>query len=240
MARPERFVALADELIRNLSADDAEQARRRLRRGRRALFKALKVVASLALSAIVIPIVMITAGLLLGPRGIEGLIAAPLAVLTAWALILYIAYGSRVTRRTIARAGLDELPGRTERWLEHERATLPSTAQPRIDAIAARLEVLAPQLRGVDPQLLEALELRRLIAEELPDLVHGYQKVPPELRRAPLHGGPSPERRFVDALGTIEEQIGKLHERLAQGDLHSLATHQRYLELKYKDNGELD
>jgi hypothetical protein len=117
---------------------------------------------------------------------------------------------------------------------------LPASAQPQIDAIMFRLEALAPQLQDLDPQLLEALELRRLIGEELPELVAGYQKVPYELQRKPLHGGPSPKHRLIEALTTIDAQIGHLQQRLAEGDLKSLATHQRYLELKYKRDGKLE
>jgi hypothetical protein len=183
---------------------------------------------------------MITGGLLLGPRGIEGLIAAPLALLTTWAVILFFALrpGRRATPRTIAKADLRQLPAQTEDWLEGQRLKLPASSQAQLDAIGQRLEAIAPQLNGLDPQLVEAVQIRRLIGEELPELVHGFQKVPVELRRRPLHDGPSPEQRLVDGLATIEEQLGRLHARLAQGDLHELATHQRYLELKYKNGDE--
>jgi hypothetical protein len=203
------------------------------------LVKALKVAAWMVASAIVIPVAMITAGLLFGPRGVEGLIAAPLSVLTAWALILYFAYRPRATPRSMAKADLGELPARTEEWLDRQRPALPASAQPQLDAILFRLEALRPQLQGLDPQVLEALELRRLIGEELPELVVGYQKVPPALQRTPLHGGPSPKHRLIDALTTIDEQLGRLQQKLAEGDLKTLATHQRYLELKYKEDPEL-
>jgi hypothetical protein len=239
MGRPERFLALADDLIRNVADSDPQQAMRHLRRGKRVLFKALKVAAWMVASAIVIPVAMITAGLLFGPRGVEGLIAAPLSVLTAWGLILYFAYRPRATPRSIAKADLAELPARTEEWLDRQRPALPASAQPQLDAILFRLEALRPQLQGLDPQLLEALELRRLIGEELPELVVGYQKVPAALQRTALHGGPSPKHRLIDALATIDGQLGKLQEKIAEGDLKTLATHQRYLELKYKGDPEL-
>jgi hypothetical protein len=240
MSSTGRFLAIVDELKRSLPDGDAERAMRTFKRGRRVVVKAVKVAALMLIAAIVIPVAMITAGLLFGPRGVEGLIAAPLAVLTAWAAILYGAYRTRVTPRTIARADLAELPARTEEWLDRQRPMLPASAQPQIDAIMFRLEALAPQLRDLDPKLLEALELRRLIGEELPELVAGYQKVPYALQRKPLHGGPSPKHRLIDALTTIDEQIGRLHHRIAEGDLKELATHQRYLEIKYKTDGKLE
>jgi hypothetical protein len=240
MGKPERFLALADDMIRSMSDGDGQRAMRSLKRGRRALVKFAKVAGLMLLAAIVIPVAMITAGLLFGPRGVEGLIAAPLAVLTAWAAILFWALRARVTPKAIKKADLTELPLRTEEWLDAQRPKLPASTQSQLDAIAFRLEALAPQLRGLDPQLVEAREVRRLIGEELPELVHGWQKVPPSLRQQPLHDGPTPERRLIDALATIDEQIGRLHHRLAEGDLKSLATHQRYLEIKYKGDRKLE
>jgi hypothetical protein len=62
--------------------------------------------------------------------------------------------------------------------------------------------------------------------------------VPRELTQKPLYGGATPERQLIDGLGTIDQQLSRLHERLAKSDLHAFATHQRYLELKYKRDDE--
>lgn len=241
MSSTGRFLAIVDELARSLPEGEAERAMRTWKRGRRAVIKLVKVAIWMLIAAIVIPVAMITAGLLFGPRGVEGLIAAPLTVLAAWAVILWGAYRTRAaTPRMLARADLADLPLRTEQWLDRQRPTLPASAQPQIDAIMFRLEALSPQLVDLDPKLLEALEVRRLIGEELPELVAGFQKLPYDLQRKPLHGGPSPKHRLIDALATIEEQIGRLQRRIAEGDLKDLATHQRYLEIKYKGHGKLE
>jgi hypothetical protein len=237
MSSTGRFLAIVDELARSLPEGEADRAMRTFKRGRRVVIKLVKVAIWMLFAAIVIPVAMITAGLLFGPRGNEGLIATPLAVLTAWALILWGAYRTRATPRTIARAGLADLPRRTEEWLDRQRPTLPASARPQIDALMSRLETLGPQLVELDPKLPEALEVRRLVGEELPELVAGFQKLPYDLQRKPLHGGPSPKHRLIDALATIEEQIGRLQRRIADGDLRQLATHQRYLEIKYKEKG---
>jgi hypothetical protein len=131
-----------------------------------------------------------------------------------------------------------QLPARTEEWLEFERPALPADAQRKVDEIILRLEALSPQAAGLDPNLADARELRRLIGEELPELVRGYRKIPPALQRAPLHGGPSPDRQLVAGLTTINDAIERLQARIAQGDLHALATQHRYLESKYKGGGE--
>jgi hypothetical protein len=231
----ERFIELATALV---GKDAAELAQRSYKRRVRSLLKAVKVGALMLASAIVIPVAMITAGLLLGPKGYEGLVAAPLSVLVTWAAILFWAYRSRATPRVIAKSNLPQLPANTEEWLEHQRATLPLDAQTTLDGIAQRLTALQPQMQRLDPQNPAASELRRLLAEELPDLVHGYQKVPRALQQQPLHDGPSPDRRLVEGLSTIDEQIARVHTRLAADDLHGLATQQRYLEIKYKDDAE--
>lgn len=239
MTSPERFLELATDVIRSVSGDDAaERARRSYKRQMRAFVRLVKIALLMLLSAIVIPVAMITAGLLLGPRGVEGLIAAPLAVLTAWAAILYFGLRKRSTPRTIAKSDLPQLPARTEEWLDQQRHALPAEAQHQVDTIALRLEALAPQVRALDPQAPAAVEIRRLLAEELPDLVNGYQKVPRTLQRQPLHDGPSPARRLVEGLATIDEEIGRMHTRLAADDLHTLATQQRFLEIKYKGDDE--
>jgi hypothetical protein len=122
----------------------------------------------------------------------------------------------------------------TGEWLEQERGRLPAPAQTRVDAIALRIEALEPQLRGMQAEADGAADVRRLLGEELPELVRGYHKVPRALAQQPLYGGSSPERQLLDGLETIDKQLARLHERLAKNDLHALAAHQRYLTLKYE------
>ncbi|HEY0269622.1 MAG TPA: hypothetical protein VGC10_01365, partial [Sphingomonas sp.] len=95
------------------------------------------------------------------------------------------------------------------------------------------------QLATLDPKMPEALEARRLIADELPELIRGYRKVPQSLRRQPMDGGLSPDRQLADGLRTIDEEIARMNARLASADLKALATQNRYLEIKYKGDGEI-
>jgi hypothetical protein len=236
MGSPERFLKLAQDMMDRVSSEDGlERARRGYRRRMRSVVRILKVLLWMAIAAIVIPIAMITAGLLLGPRGTEGLIAAPLAVLTSWALILYFGLRKPRAPRALTRSEIADLPARTSDWLEHQRELLPRQAEPRLDSIVKALQALAPQAQNLDPRVPGAGELRRLLAQELPELIHGYQRIPAALQRQPQFGGASPAERLVDALGTIEAQLDRTAQRLAADDLHALATQQRYLELKYKD-----
>jgi hypothetical protein len=235
MGTAERFLELASEIIRGAASSDARQrAEALVRRKQRSIIKLVKVAVWLLLATIAIPVVLITAGIFFGDHGFEGLIATPLGLLLAWAAILYAALRRRTVPRVIAKAELPQLPTRAEEWLEGQRRTLPATAQGQVDAISLRLTALGPQLRALDPQTSQALEVRRLIGEELPELVRGYQKVPQALQRQPLHGGPSPDRQLIEGLATIDEELGRLQTQLAADELHALAAHQRFLDLKYK------
>jgi hypothetical protein len=241
MSRRQRRFEQGSELTRSeWSAVSRQRSKRRRMRRRRVLVKIARTAGLLWLATTVIVVGAIASGFFLGPRGIEGLIATPFALVLSWAAILYWSLSSRASPKVFAKADVAQLPARTEEWLEGQRRALPAAAREPLDAIGLLLEALAPQLETLDPQRPEALEVRRLLAEELPELVSGYQKVPRALQQQALHGGPSPDRRLVEGLATVEEAIGRIHERLAADDVRALATQQRYLEIKYKRDGELE
>ena len=218
--------------------DAIERAKRYAKWRMRAFIRYLQMAALMFVAAVVIPIIMISLGLLLGPRGYEGLIATPLAVLVSWGLILFWGLGRRVTPKKIARTRLAELPVQTGQWLEAQRLLLPADAMPNLDGILDHLEHLGPQLQRIADAAPAATQLRRLLVEELSVLVDHYTRLPQRLRSQPLHGGPSPERQLVSGLATIHAELGRIHDKLASDDLHSLATKQRYLELKYHDDSK--
>ena len=128
---------------------------------------------------------------------------------------------------------LKALPAQTGRWLAAQRPQLPAPARAVADRIGSRLDALSPQLGKVDPGDENALELRRLVGEQLPAFVGDYARVPAPLRAVDRNGR-SPDGQLVDGLQLIEAEIAAMTERLAQGDLDSLATRGRYLELKYR------
>jgi hypothetical protein len=134
--------------------------------------------------------------------------------------------------------GIALLPARTGDWLDQERERLPSAAQPKLDAISDHLDALQPQMAALPADSPSTHEVRRLLGEELPQLISGWHKVPTALRSQPLYGGASPERQLVEGLDIIDKQLSRLHEQLAKDDLHALATHQRYLDLKYNNKDE--
>ena len=132
----------------------------------------------------------------------------------------------------LRKVDLKALPAQTERWLQAQRRSLPAPAQHLIDRIAERLRTLSPQLARVDPAGESADEIRRLIGEQLPAFVDDYARVPTTLRTTE-RGGRTPDAALSDGLGVIEREIAAMTARLAEGDLDSLQTRGRYLELKY-------
>jgi hypothetical protein len=242
MASRQRTADSPDKLARRVPIDARQRRRQRRKRRRRAFARMVKVGGSMALAALLIVVAMIATGRLFGPSGNEGVLAAPLAIAVAWAAILY--YFSRKQQPSpkalAATHDLPQLTTYTEEWLDRQRRKLPADAQLKVDSIVLRLEALTPQLQALDPRTPAAVEVRRLLAEELPELVQGYQKVPRALQRQPLHGGHSPDRQLLEGLSTIDGEIDRMHTRLATDDLHALATQQRYLEMKYKGGGKIE
>src|SRR3546814_6779856 len=129
------------------------------------------------------------------------------------------------------KTDLAELPLRIEEWLERQRAALPAPAARLVDGIALKLEALTPQLQTLEPREPAAAEIRKLIGEELPELVNGYRRVPQSLRRDGRNGM-NPDNQLIDGLHVVDAELARMTDQLASGELHKLATQGRYLELK--------
>lgn len=239
MADPERILVETVELVRRLANDNHPLARRRRQRRKRRIKRILRGVLVATIVTFVLVPTLIAGGFLLGPHGVEGLVAAPLLLVAIWTGVMTWALREPRTKpEALKKSALALLPAQTGDFIEQERRLLPSGAQSQLDAIVVRLDALTPQLAERGDQNEGAAELRRLLGEELPELVRGYRKVPQRLTQEPLYGGATPERQLIDGLDTIDKQLARLQERMAQNDLHAFATHQRYLELKYKRDDE--
>jgi hypothetical protein len=152
MSRKRRRFEQGSELTRPAwSAASRQRAKRRRKRRRRVFIKIARTVVLVWLATAVIVIGAIASGLFLGPRGIEGLIATPFALILSWAAILYFSLRSRTSPQVIANTEVAQLPARTEEWLEGQRRALPAAARESLDAIGLQLEALAPQLETLDP-----------------------------------------------------------------------------------------
>lgn len=238
MSEVDDIVARANELMDRTSARYSGAsgigARGRARRGKDLATRLKRTL--LAAAAVVIG--AIGFGLFVGPIGGTGFLIA-LFLLVACLGFAFVPAGETVVETAkLAEADLKTLPLKTEIWLDNQRRALPAPAVPILNAIGTRLETLAPQLAKLDPQEPAALEVRRLLSDHLPELVTGYQSIPPALRSQPRNGR-VPDAQLVEGLGVIEQEIAQMTEQLASGDLDKLAAHNRYLELKYIEAKEL-
>ena len=214
--------------VRSESSGIAVRGRRRrwagfVRRLKLAIAAVLAILVGAAVAGVILP-----AGI-----GIGGFFLAMVAMLVVTAVILGWPAGAEATPAALVQTDLKLLPQRTEEWLDRQRPALPAPAMRLVDSIGTRLDALAPQLVGLDPQVPAAAALRKLMAEELPELVSGYQRVPLDLRRRD-GDGISPDRQLIEGLTVVESELARMTEQLARGDLDRLATQNRYLELKYR------
>ncbi|HET8611679.1 MAG TPA: hypothetical protein VFL92_02830 [Sphingomonas sp.] len=236
MATSDDIIEHAAEFLRRISPEGRAASRRRRER-RQAAFR--RIAKRIVLACLAILAVAVAAGLILGPIGPFGLLAMLIAMALVSTAIVLWSQTPEPTPERLATTDLAQLPARTEDWLERQRPALPAPAQRQIDSLALGLEAIGPQIAALDPRLPEAIEVRRLIGDELPELVRGYQRVPPSLRRKPVDGGPSPDRQLADGLATIGEEIARMNAKLAAGDLKALATQNRFLEIKYRGEEDL-
>jgi hypothetical protein len=171
-------------------------------------------------------------GLLVQPLGFVGLLA--LTVLLIGVAVLFGRAPFPEPRQAdLRKTDLKQLAGRTEIWLEAQRPMLPAPARTLVDGIGVQLDLLAPQLQTLDPSEPAAANIRKLVGEDLPELVAGYQRIPAGLR-GEAHAGRTPDETLVGGLKMLEAEIGSAARSLATGELDKLATRERYLQLKYQ------
>ncbi|MEC3950434.1 hypothetical protein [Sphingobium sp. HWE2-09] len=234
MSRSDRVLADAEAVLRRHSDRGQSLSSRARQRRNAGLMRKVKyafwaVLAILLTSAV--------AGFIL-PLGTTGVMIALGVVIAALLLIALIPTESRVKTAALAQTDLAALPLKTEIWLENQLKALPAPAVTLVDSIGVKLEILAPQLERLGEQEPAAQEIRRLLADHLPELVTGYQSIPQPMRREERNGR-VPEKQLVEGLSVIDAEIGRMSENLASGDLDKLATQNRFLELKYQEAKEL-
>jgi hypothetical protein len=202
---------------------------RRPRRGRGGL--KTRVVAIAAVNAAILLLASLVGGIFF-PLGMFGALAVMLMMIAATLAIALAPAMPVPTPERIARADLKALPAQTARWLDAQRPALPAPAQTVALRIEQRLDTLGTQIAALDDEAPAALEIRRLVGEQLPAFVRDYQRVPAAMRTTPRNGK-TPDQQLAEGLGLIEREIGDMSAQLAQGDLDTLETRQRYLEIKY-------
>lgn len=236
MTDVDRLSARASELIERsraqLPATAAEQRMRRRREG-----EVVRRVGRIAMADGAILIGAIVFALAVAPLGAMGAFLVALLLIAATLLFAVLPSGSARQVEQLGQVPLKALPKTTEAWLDTQRKALPAPVLGLVDSIGVKLEVLSPQLAQLDEQSPAAMEVRKLIGEQLPDLVKGYARVPEPLRRIE-RGGLTPDQQLAQGLQVIDDEIAEMSTQLAQGDLDLLATRGRYLQIKYQGDGE--
>ena len=207
--------------------------------GKRLKRRAIGVGRRLAVIAAVDAAILIAAAVLgmLFPLGIFGALGV-LLLMVAVTLLIGLAPAPRApSEKTLREGDIKALPAKTERWLDAQRPALPAPARALVDQIGQRLETLSPQLGRLEGRDEEVYEVRRLIGEQVPAFVTDYARVPEPLRKVERNGR-TPDAELVAGLRLIEQEIADMTRRLAQDDLDTLATRSRYLEVKYRGDGE--
>lgn len=171
--------------------------------------------------------------LAVAPLGMMGALLVAVLLIAATMLFAVLPASTPVNVEKLAEIPLKALPRSTERWLETQRPALPSPVRGLVDSIGVKLETLTPQLAALDENSPAAMEVRKLVGEQLPELVKGYSRVPEPLRRVERNGL-TPDQQLAQGLQLIDDEIAEMTAQLAQGDLDNLATRGRFLQIKYQ------
>ena len=234
MSRSDRVLADAQAVLhRHGDRRQSLSARARQRRNA-ALIRKLKYAVWAILAVLATSVV---AGFFI-PLGTTGVMVALGVMLAVLLLITVLPLERSVQVGALAETPLGALPLQTEIWLENQRKALPAPAATLIDSIGVKLETLGPQLEQLSDQEPAAQEVRKLLADHLPELVTGYQSIPQPLRREKRNGR-VPEQQLVEGLNVIDAEIARMSESFASGDLNRLAIQNRFLEMKYQEAKEL-
>ena len=172
-------------------------------------------------------------GALIKPLGFTGLLALMVLLISVAVLFGKWPPFPEPRQADLPKADLKQLAGRTEIWLEAQRPALPAPARQLVDGIGVQLDLLAPQLQTLDAATPAAANIRKLVGEDLPELVAGYQRIPAGLR-GEAHAGRTPDETLLGGLKMLEREIGDAARSLAAGEIDKLATRERYLQLKYQ------
>lgn len=233
MTDVDRAVARAGELLNRVSDERRMGARQRARVGEAGARLTRIAIADGLIIAAAVAIGLVT------PLGILGAMAVMGLLIVATLLFAVLPAGPAPTPERLREVPLKALPAQTARFLDTQRPALPAPAVSLLDGIGLRLDTLAPQLATLSEDDPAAIEVRKLVGEQLPEFLKGYSRVPAPLRKVERNGK-TPDAELADGLKVIDEEIAEMTAKLAQGDLDSLSTRGRFLEIKYRDDGAVE
>lgn len=141
------------------------------------------------------------------------------------------------SRADINKGNVQQMVGRAELWLESQRPALPPPAAAIVNDMGVQLDALGLQLEGVDQNHPKAREVRRLVGEQLPEMIDSYQRIPAHMRKEE-RAGSTPDQQLTESLGKISSEIDSITRQLAEGSLDDLAIKHRYLDYKFGAGAE--
>lgn len=175
-------------------------------------------------------------GAIIGGLGFGGVMTVGVATIAA-----LLIFGNFPKMKVPKRADLNtenvrELVAKTELWLEMQRSRLPKPIAKSLSIIGRQLDELQLQLEEVDQKHPTAIQIRKLVGEDLPDMIEGFLKIPESLRYEE-RGGSTPTHQLEKGLDLVSTEIDSITRQLAEGSIDDLAIRTRYLDYKY---GEAD
>ena len=171
-------------------------------------------------------------GSIIGGLGFTGVMAVGVATVAALFLLGKYPKMKMPKRADLNTEDVRQLVAKTELWLDMQRTRLPEPIAKSLTVIGSQLDELQPQLEEVDQKHPTAVEIRKLVGEDLPDMIEGFFKIPESLRYEEKNGT-TPVKQLEGGLDTISREIDSINRQLAQGSIDDLAIRGRYLDYKY-------
>ena len=193
-----------------------------------------KVVRALAAIGAILVAAMI-AGMIIGGLGFVGVMLTALAVLTAIVVFSVFPRMKVPKRADLNKGDVRQMVGRTELWLEHQRAALPAPAARLITDMGVQLDTLGAQLETADQNHPAARDIRTLVGEVLPETIDSYRRIPAGMR-GDKSAGSTPDEQVTQSLAAISRELDSINRQLSSGAMDDLAIKTRYLDYKYGEN----
>ncbi|HMI19777.1 MAG TPA: hypothetical protein VK533_09550 [Sphingomonas sp.] len=127
-----------------------------------------------------------------------------------------------------------DLPDALRRLAGRVGPDLPPAARKHLDSILVTATSIQGRLAEMDAKGIDATPFQQLLAGYVPDTLRAYERVPAALR-AKVRGasGKTPDQQIDEQLGLLADQMEKLVEVLAQGDMDAIETQTRFLQARF-------
>ncbi|WP_394729980.1 hypothetical protein [Altererythrobacter sp. GH1-8] len=174
----------------------------------------------------------VAAGLILDGIGFTGIMLTFLAAVVAVGVFAKYPKIKVPKREDLKKGDARQMVGRTELWLEAQRAALPPPAVQVVDQLGVQLDALGLQLETIDANNPALNEVRELVGEYIPETIDNYRKIPAHLR-GEKHAGKTADERLTQSLTKISGEVDRVTRRMAEGALDDLAIKSRYLDYRF-------